>query len=715
MGEVVASGEQVVEVEVEMREAEKSEESNKMEKEEEDGGSKEVVRWESYLPRMALTVLLVEADDSTRQIIAALLRKCNYKVSAVPNGLKAWETLKEKPHNIDLILTEVELPAISGFALLSLVMEHDVCKNIPVIMMSSQHSISMVLKCMLKGAADYLIKPVRRNELRNLWQHVWRRHYLLSGQAPQNLPIPQPKVEATSENNTASNHSSDDVVSMQQTEECSEKGSDAQSSCTTPYLEAESACIQNMQDISRLNCGNASYLSKSGIGTHEECTKPNKVSFTHEVEKREDSRYRPEGTPCNGVFKSIVSRLESKTVAQDEGVQPESVTVDANVSTETQRCHDEMVEPPCGVIDLIGKFDNRPMHINRCSSNNADGPNNFECAPQLELSLRRICPSSSNNLGTGERPVLNHSNASAFSWYNNSKTLQPLIPVLTSNCAKSEDGASKSQELSFSQSFENSTGASQQRGGITNNCHENMAPSVVNQSGQTKSPFPSPQPGLIPITGVRFDNLSSGNGQLYPSFFYTQQSLSSILSPKSSCLREKSPFSTSIHSNHDTHNSEHGCHRFEENTNYSTDQDEPEQNNLDRMEELTPGSPADDQSASGNLCNGAAYDINSAADTVDNRSDGNATLGMAVGKAIAPYSVTDTSLLVHERIRGMDSLRSSQREAALTKFRLKRKDRCFEKKVRYQSRKKLAEQRPRVKGQFVRQAQTDSQVMDADG
>lgn len=42
--------------------------------------------------------------------------------------------------------------------------------------MSSHDSISVVLKCMLKGAADFLIKPVRKNELRNLWQHVWRRH-----------------------------------------------------------------------------------------------------------------------------------------------------------------------------------------------------------------------------------------------------------------------------------------------------------------------------------------------------------------------------------------------------------------------------------------------------------------------------------------------------------------------------------------------------------
>ncbi|CAN1228271.1 Two-component response regulator-like APRR9 [Linum grandiflorum] len=48
------------------------------------------------------------------------------------------------------------------------------------------------------------------------------------------------------------------------------------------------------------------------------------------------------------------------------------------------------------------------------------------------------------------------------------------------------------------------------------------------------------------------------------------------------------------------------------------------------------------------------------------------------------------------------------REAALNKFRLKRKERCFEKKVRYESRKKLAEQRPRVKGQFVRQVPADA-------
>jgi pseudo-response regulator 1 len=48
--------------------------------------------------------------------------------------------------------------------------------------------------------------------------------------------------------------------------------------------------------------------------------------------------------------------------------------------------------------------------------------------------------------------------------------------------------------------------------------------------------------------------------------------------------------------------------------------------------------------------------------------------------------------------------RSEKRAQALAKFRQKRKELCFDKKVRYVNRKKLAETRPRVRGQFVSQA-----------
>lgn len=47
-------------------------------------------------------------------------------------------------------------------------------------MMSSHDSMGLVFKCLSKGAVDFLVKPIRKNELKNLWQHVWRRCHSVS-------------------------------------------------------------------------------------------------------------------------------------------------------------------------------------------------------------------------------------------------------------------------------------------------------------------------------------------------------------------------------------------------------------------------------------------------------------------------------------------------------------------------------------------------------
>ncbi|KAF0924397.1 hypothetical protein E2562_010072 [Oryza meyeriana var. granulata] len=198
------------------------------------------------LPKMPVRVLLAEGDDSTRHIICALLRKCGYRVAAASDGVKAWDILKEKSFNIDLVLTEVELPLMSGFLLLSTIMEHDACKNIPVIMMSSNDSISMVFKCMLKGAADFLVKPIRKNELRNLWQHVWRKQLSNGGLDVQHTQQ-EDNLSERHEQKTGvakAEHAIENVVHKNM--ECSEQESDAQSSCTRSELEADSRHTNNL-------------------------------------------------------------------------------------------------------------------------------------------------------------------------------------------------------------------------------------------------------------------------------------------------------------------------------------------------------------------------------------------------------------------------------------------------------------------------------------
>lgn len=54
-------------------------------------------------------------------------------VVAVANGLEAWRIIEDLSNHIDLVLTEVVMPCLTGVALLSMIKSHKTCKNIPVI------------------------------------------------------------------------------------------------------------------------------------------------------------------------------------------------------------------------------------------------------------------------------------------------------------------------------------------------------------------------------------------------------------------------------------------------------------------------------------------------------------------------------------------------------------------------------------------------------
>lgn len=54
-------------------------------------------------------------------------------VTTAENGLQAWKILEDLTNHIDLVLTEIVMPFLSGIGLLRKIMNHKMCNNIPVI------------------------------------------------------------------------------------------------------------------------------------------------------------------------------------------------------------------------------------------------------------------------------------------------------------------------------------------------------------------------------------------------------------------------------------------------------------------------------------------------------------------------------------------------------------------------------------------------------
>ncbi|KAJ6676834.1 RESPONSE REGULATOR AND TRANSCRIPTION FACTOR RR-A-TYPE FAMILY-RELATED [Salix viminalis] len=130
---------------------------------------------DGFVDRSKVRILLCDNDAKSSQEVFTLLLKCSYQVTSVRSARQVIDALNADGPEIDIILSEVDIPMTKGMKMLKYIMRDKDLRRIPVIMMSAQDEVSIVVKCLRLGAADYLVKPLRTNELLNLWTHMWRR------------------------------------------------------------------------------------------------------------------------------------------------------------------------------------------------------------------------------------------------------------------------------------------------------------------------------------------------------------------------------------------------------------------------------------------------------------------------------------------------------------------------------------------------------------
>lgn len=103
---------------------------------------------------MKYTILLVEDEDSIRDILSYSLKKEGYKIVEASTGEEGVNKIEN--HNIDLIILDLMLPGISGY---------EVCKcingkyRIPILMLTAKNDISDKVLGLELGADDYITKP----------------------------------------------------------------------------------------------------------------------------------------------------------------------------------------------------------------------------------------------------------------------------------------------------------------------------------------------------------------------------------------------------------------------------------------------------------------------------------------------------------------------------------------------------------------------------
>jgi len=110
------------------------------------------------------TALIIEDDPDLRQLATWVLEAEGYRVLQAADGNEGIKLTRQ--NHVDVILLDIKLPLLDGWAVLKEFKDIPVLAEVPVVVFTASADPSLKMQALQLGAADYLSKPVSAEVLK---------------------------------------------------------------------------------------------------------------------------------------------------------------------------------------------------------------------------------------------------------------------------------------------------------------------------------------------------------------------------------------------------------------------------------------------------------------------------------------------------------------------------------------------------------------------
>jgi two-component system chemotaxis response regulator CheY len=120
-----------------------------------------------------ITILVIDDMQTMRKIIVNKLTALGFKnILEASDGMKAWEVLTQTKTPIDLIISDLNMPQLSGIELLKKVRQDKVYNQVPFIILTAEGELSQMTEAVKAGVTTYLLKPFTAESFKEKIQSV---------------------------------------------------------------------------------------------------------------------------------------------------------------------------------------------------------------------------------------------------------------------------------------------------------------------------------------------------------------------------------------------------------------------------------------------------------------------------------------------------------------------------------------------------------------
>ncbi len=113
---------------------------------------------------MAKHILIVDDSKTVRNLVAFIMKKEGFKVTIAEDGLDGLEKLYSASE-IDLIVSDVNMPRMDGLTFIRTVREQAAYKDIPIVVLSTEGQDKDIQTGLTVGANLYMVKPAQPEKL----------------------------------------------------------------------------------------------------------------------------------------------------------------------------------------------------------------------------------------------------------------------------------------------------------------------------------------------------------------------------------------------------------------------------------------------------------------------------------------------------------------------------------------------------------------------
>jgi two-component system chemotaxis response regulator CheY len=118
--------------------------------------------------------LIVDDFSTMRRIVRGLLKEIGYNnADEAEDGSVALNMLKNSKY--DFVVSDINMPVMNGFELLSAVKADDSLKHLPVLMVTAEARKEDIVRAAKDGAAGYIVKPFTKATLEEKVQKIMQK------------------------------------------------------------------------------------------------------------------------------------------------------------------------------------------------------------------------------------------------------------------------------------------------------------------------------------------------------------------------------------------------------------------------------------------------------------------------------------------------------------------------------------------------------------